>query len=138
MTVVATFEFNDFVATGKTTGQADSAHRRFGAGVHHAHHIHGRDQFGHQLRHFHFHFGRCAKAQTTFGGFNHGIADRRMVMAQHHRPPGTDIIDIGFAINIVQISAVRFFDKQWSAAHAGKGANRGVHTARDQLARCAV
>ena len=72
------------------------------------------------------------------GGFNHGIADCRMVMAQHHRPPGTDIIDIGFAINIVQISAVRFFDKQWSAAHASKGANRGVHTARDQLARCAV
>ncbi|SRN30423.1 Uncharacterised protein [Shigella flexneri] len=62
MTVVTTFKFNDFVATGKTTGQADGAHRRLGAGVHHAHHIYGRDQFGHQLRHFHFHFGRCTKA----------------------------------------------------------------------------
>ncbi len=42
---------------------ANGAHGGFGTGVHHPHHIHGRHQLGHQGRHFHFHFGRRAKAQ---------------------------------------------------------------------------
>ena len=62
MTVIATFKFDDLIATGETARQTDCAHRRFRTGVHHTHHIHGRHKFSDQLRHFHFHLGRRAEA----------------------------------------------------------------------------
>ncbi len=62
MAMVAAFEFDNLIAASKTTRQANSAHGRFGAGVHHAHHVHGRHQVGDQFRHFHFHFGWRAEA----------------------------------------------------------------------------
>ncbi|MNR03585.1 hypothetical protein D3C85_1194840 [compost metagenome] len=129
--VVAAFKFDDFVAAGKATRQTNGAHGRFRTGVHHAYHVHSRDQFGHQLRHFHFHLGWCAETQTALRRFNHRIANGWVVMTQHHRTPGADIIDIGFAIHIVQIRAVRTFDKQRRAADAGKGANGRVDPAWD-------
>ena len=124
MAVVTAFKLDDFIATGKTARQADGAHGRFGTGVHHTHHVHGRHQFGHQLRHFHFHFGWRTEAQAALGGFNYRVTNGRMVVPQHHRPPGTHIIDIGFAIDIIQIRAVSTFDKQRRTAHAGEGAHR--------------
>ena len=62
VTVIAAFEFDDFVAMGIAACQTDGAHGGFGAGVHHPHHIHGGHQLGDQLRHFDFHLGRRAKA----------------------------------------------------------------------------
>ncbi|MNN82895.1 hypothetical protein D3C81_1998830 [compost metagenome] len=66
------------------------------------------------------------------------MAERRVVMTQHHRAPGSDVIDVGFTIDVIQIRAICFFDKQRSTTHAGKGANRGVNAAGDQFACCAV
>ena len=122
--VVAAFELDDFIAAGKTARQADGAHGGFGTGVHHAHHVHGRNQLGDQFRHLDFHFGRRTEAQAALGGFNHGVTNGRVVVTKHHRAPGADVIDIGFAIDIIQIRAVSTFDKQRRAAHAGKGAHR--------------
>ena len=62
VTVVASFELDDFVAAGEAACQANGAHGGFGAGVYHAHHIHGRHQFSNQFRHFDFHFGWRAEA----------------------------------------------------------------------------
>ena len=138
MAVVAAFKFDDLVATGEAARQANRTHCGFGAGVHHPHHVHSRHQFGDQLRHFNFHLGRRAEAQPARSGFNHCITDGGVVMAQHHRTPGADVIDVRFAIDIIQIRAVCFFDKQRGAAHASEGANRGVDAAGDKLARCAV
>ena len=136
--VVAAFKFDDLVAAGKPARQTDRAHGRFGARVHHAHHVHRRHQFGHQRRHFDFHLGWRAEAQTALGRFNHRVADSRVVMPQHHRTPGTDIIDIGFAIDIKQVRAVSAFNKQRRSTYAGKGANRRVHAAWNKLAGCTV
>ena len=138
MAVIAAFELNDLIAAGEAAGQANRAHGRFGAGVHHPHHIHGRDQLGHQLRHFHFHFGRRAKAQAAGRRFDHRIADSRVVVAQHHRTPGADIIDIGLPVHVIKIGAIRAFDKQRRAADAGEGAHRRVNAAGDQFARSMV
>jgi len=87
MTVVAAFKFDNFVTAGKTTGQTDGAHGRFGTGVHHAHHIHGRDQFSHQRRHFDFHLGWRAETQTALRRFDDRVTDSRVVMSQYHRAP---------------------------------------------------
>ena len=123
MAVITTFELDDLVTAGKTARQTDSAHGRFGTGVHHTHHVHRWHQLGDQLRHFDFHLGWRAEAQAALSGFNHRVADRRVVVPQYHRAPGADVIDIGFTIHIIQICAIRTFDKQRGATHAGKGAH---------------
>ena len=138
MTVVAAFELDNFVATGKATRQADGAHSGFGTGVHHPDHIHGRDQFGDQRRHFNFHLRWRAKAQAALSSFNNRIADCRMVMAQHHWAPGADIIDIRFTIDVVEICAVGALNKQRCAADAGEGAYRRVHAAGDKFTRSII
>ena len=138
MAVVAAFEFDDFVTASKAARQANGAHGRFGTGVHHTHHVHGWHQFSNQLRHSDFHLGRRTEAQATLGRFNHRITNSRVVMAQYHRPPGTDIVDIGFAIHVVQIRAVRTLDKQRRTAHAGEGTYRRVHPAWDKFTRSAI
>lgn len=138
MAVVAAFELDDLVAAGEAARQANRAHGGFGTGVHHAHHIHGRHQLGYQRRHFYFHFGRRAKAQAAGRRLDHRVADRRMVVAQHHRTPGADIIDIGFPIHVIEVSAIRAFDKQRGAADAGEGADRRVNAAGDQFTRGVV
>ena len=61
-----------------------------------------------------------------------------MVVAQHHRTPRADIIDIGLSIHVIEVSAIRAFDKQRGAADAGKGAHRRVNAAGDQFARSMV
>ena len=45
-----------------------------------------------------------------------------MVVAQHHRTPGADIIDIGLSIHVIEVSAIRAFDKQRGAADAAGAA----------------
>ncbi len=138
MAVVAAFELDDFIAVGVAARQADGAHGGFGARVHHAHHIHRRHQLGDQLRHFDFHLGRRAEAQAALRRFDHRVADRRVVMPQHHRPPGTDIVDIGLAVGIEQVSPVCALDKQRHTAYAGECTHRRVYPAGDQLLRLGV
>ena len=131
--VVAAFKFDDFVAVGVTARQTDGAHGGFGSRVHHPHHVHGRHQFGNQLRHFNFHLGRRAKAQAALRRFNDRIADRRVVVSQHHRAPGTDVVDITFAVDVEQVSPVRPFDKQRHTANAVECTHRRVNPAWDYL-----
>ena len=122
--MVTAFELDNLVTAGKAARQTDGAHGRFRTGVHHTYHVHCRHQLGDQLRHFDFHLGWRTEAQAALSGFNHRVADRRVVVAQYHRAPGADVIDIGFTIHIIQICAIRTFDKQRGATHAGKGAHR--------------
>ena len=136
--VIATFEFDDFVAMGEAARQANGAHGGFGAGVNHAHHVHAGHQLAHQLGHFHFHLGWRAEAQTARSRFNHRVTDVGVVMTQHHRAPRTDIIDIAFAVGVIQIRTVSAFDEQRHTAHTGKCTYRGVHTAGDQALRCGI
>ena len=138
MAVVAAFELDNFVTAGEAAGQANGAHGGFGTGVHHADHIHGRDQLGDQRRHFNFHLRRRAKAQAAFGGFNDRVADGRMVMTQHHWAPGADIIDIRFTINVVKVSAVGALDKQRRTADAGERTYRRVHAAGNKFTRSVI
>ncbi|MNZ91243.1 hypothetical protein D3C78_1102200 [compost metagenome] len=131
--VVAAFKLDDFIAVGVAARQTNGAHGGFGPRVHHAYHIHGRHQFGDQLRHFNFHLGRGAKAQAALRRFDDRVADRRVVVPQYHWAPGTDVVDIGFAVDVEQVSPVRPFDKQRHTANAVECTHRRVNPAWDYL-----
>ena len=53
-------------------------------------------------------------------------------MAQNHRPPGTDVIDVAIAIDVEQIGALAALEKDRLAADAAKSPGRAVDAAGNQ------
>ena len=131
--VVTAFELDDLAAPGKAARQADGAHGGLGAGTHQTHLLHGRHQLAQQLGHFQFARGRRAEAQATRRGFLHRLDHFRVGMAEDCRPPGTDIIDVGFAVLVPQDGALAALEEHRRAADRAEGAHRGVHAAGNEL-----
>ena len=123
MTVVAAFEFDDFVAAGKAARQADGAHGGFSAGADQAQLRHAGHDFGDFFGNHDFGFGGRAKRQTAQSGFAHGFNHFGVGVADNGRPPRADIIDIALPIGIPHISALGFLDKTRHAAHAAESAH---------------
>ena len=130
MPVVATLELDQRIATGIAASEADGAHGRLGAGIHHAHLIHRRnrltDEFG-ELR-----LERCRRAvtQTPCGSRLHRLDDIGVSVTENHRSPGTHVVDVTLAVRAVQKRALGMIDKHRGSANGLERANRGIHPAR--------
>src|SRR5207248_373886 len=57
----------------------------------------------------------------------------RRAMPEQKRPPGTHVVDVGVSVGVDNARALAAFDESRNAAHAAKGANGGIHTARNHL-----
>ena len=66
-----------------------------------------------------------------------GRCDRReharMAVAQDHRPPGADVVDVAVAVDVEQIGALAALEEDRLAADAAEGPGRAVHAAGHQL-----
>ena len=131
--VVAPLELDDLIAACVAASQTNGAHAGFRAGTHEAH---GFD-VGHDLDDFfgneRFAFGDGAKRKARVNGGVHGFNHGRMVVAEDHRAPGADVIDVAAIFSIPHISALGAADKARCAAHALKSADGRIHAAGDAL-----
>ena len=79
----------------------NSTHTCFRSTAHHPDQVdirnHARDQFSH----FYFQFSGCAIRSGQGSSFLDGIHDMLMGMAQDHRSPGGDIINVFISIGII-------------------------------------
>jgi hypothetical protein len=107
------------------------SHGGLGAGVAQAHLLQARHPRAQQLRHLDFQLGRRAVADADLRLLQNRIAHQRVLVAQDHRPPGADVIDIALAIGILQPGAVRRGDEARHAADGAERAHRRVHAARN-------
>ena len=130
--VVAAFELDDAVAPGVAAGQTDGAHGRLGAGADHAHHLAAGHQRGDALGHGHFPRVRRAVGQPGPGRVDHRLAHLRMAVAEDHRAPGADIVDVAVAVDIEQVRPVRALDEERLAAHRLERAHRRIDAAGHQ------
>ncbi len=112
MTMVTAGKFNNPVAARIPSRQTNGAHGGFRAGVDHAHHFHGRECIHNALRQLHFQFGGRAKAAPRCRRFLHRHYDLRVRVAKNHRPPRSDVVDIGVAIDVIDPRALRTLDKR--------------------------
>ena len=131
--VVAAFELDDFFAAGGATRQADGAHPGFGARADQSHHLDAGHELDDFFGQFHFALGGRAEAEAVQGGFLHGFQHGGVAVAQDHRAPRADEVDVFLVVGIPEVSALGALDKTRRAAHGLEGAHRGVHATGDDL-----
>ena len=134
MSVIAAGEFDDLGAFGESAGQADRTHGGLGAGVHQPDPLHRGDP-GDDLRgQLGFTGRRCAEGQPIGSSPRNGLHHGRMGVAEDHRAPGADQVDVAVAIGIGEPTASRRGDEAGCAADGVERPHRGVHSARDDRA----
>jgi hypothetical protein len=87
MTVVAAFEFDDFVTTRRTTCKTDRCHRGLGARAHETHLFERRHAFDQHFGDDDFGLGWRAIGQAVYGGILDGLDHFGMGMTKNCRTP---------------------------------------------------
>ena len=77
--------------------------------------------------------GGRAKRETVERGFLYRFEHRRVAMAQDHRAPRADVIDVLLAVGVPKIGAMGTLHKARCTAHSAKGAHGGVDATGDHL-----
>ena len=130
MTVIAPLELDDAVAPGCRAGQPDRTHCRLRARVDHPHHVQRRHDAAEAFGHLDLGRARRAETEAATRGLLHSGNDGGMGMAGDHRAPGTDVVDVGPALDVIQAGSFGAFEKHRVAADAVESPYRGVYAAR--------
>jgi len=130
--VVAAVELDDLVAFGEAAGQADAGHGGLGAGVDHADFLDAGDPGGDELGHFHLVGIGDAEGEAVFGGFVDGVGEDGGGVAENVGAPAADVVDVGFAIDILDAAAFGAADEEGVAIDIAEGADGGVDAAGDE------
>ena len=133
MAVIVAGKLDDQLAAGRPAGQPHGAHGRLGAGADHPHLFDARHRVDDLLGQTAFRLGRRAVA----GAPREGLVDRRhhprMPVAEDHRAPRTDVVEVAAAVDVGQVLAKAALEKDWLAAHCAKGAGGRVHATGNEL-----
>ena len=130
--MIAAREFYYFASACGAPGKTQGGHDSFRAGVDHTHHL-GAGHFTHQLSHIHLSSCRRAEAQALADGITDSLLHRFTAVAKDQRAPGTDQIDIFFAVHIPDVAAQAPIQKPGIGAHTAAGPNRRIYTAGHDL-----
>jgi hypothetical protein len=76
-----------------------------------------------------FGFGRGAEGKAVREHALHGVEHLGMNVAENHRAPRTDVVDIALAVRIPEIRALRALDEARRAADRAERTHRRVHAA---------
>src|SRR5581483_9318267 len=106
--VIAAFELENLVTTGRGTSQSASMHGSFGAARPESNHLDRKalaDFFRQLPLHVVRHAEHRARAQTWLDRFHH----RRMAMSGHESAKAEVVIDVVVAIQIAEVRALSLF-----------------------------
>ena len=134
--VIVAGELDDHVAAGEAAGQADRAHRGLGAGVDQPDLLDRRHGLDDQLGQFAFGLGRGAEAGAAARAAASSAATTAgWRVAQDHRPPRADVVDVAIAVDVEQIGPLAALEEDRLAADAAEGPGRAVDAAGHELFR---
>jgi len=132
--MVAADHFDENIFAGIGPGQAGGGHGRFGSAADKADFLDGRIGRTDPLGQFDFAFGGGAVGGTLCGGLLDSRDDRRVGMAQNHRAPGTDVIDVFVAVDIPDMAAAGRPDKDRAKLDFAERAHGRIDPAGDDPA----
>ncbi len=98
--VVAAGELHDLRAAGEPAREPDRRHRRLGAAADQPHLLDGVDAAHDLLGEQHLAGARGAEGEAARGGVAHGLDDRGVRVAEHHRPPRADEVEVVAAVDV--------------------------------------
>ena len=127
--VIAAGKLDHDVAPGEAAGETYRRHRRFGAGVDHAHLLDARHHRFDFLRHRHLDLGRRAERQRMLSLFGDGGAYLRMSVTENHRSPRADVVDVAVAIDVDELSTACRLEEQRRSTDASKSAHGRIDAA---------
>ncbi len=131
MPVVAPLELHDHVTPREAARRAYRGHRGLGAARHRAHHLHRGIELDERLGEAHLELGRSSEARPVRSGLGDGPHDRRVRVAQDHRPPGADVVRVLGAVGAPEVGARRARHEDGRAADGAERAHGAVHAAGD-------
>lgn len=127
--VIVSGELDDLVATGIAPRGADGAHRSFSAGIDEADFLDRGDAADDEFGEMGFGDGGRAETRSAIDCCVNCRADFGMGVAQDHRSPGTDVIEVAIAIKVVEVGALTALKEDGLAADAAKCAGGAIHAA---------
>ena len=132
VTVVVALELDDFVAASEAAGEAHTGHGGLGSGVGHADLFDGRNPIDDFLRHLDFADMGDSVGNSILGGLVDGVGDGNGRVSEDVRAPGTNVVDVVFAIDVLDTGAFGAAHKEGVAIDVLKGAHGGVHSTGNQ------
>ena len=134
MAMIAAGHLDDRLPAGEGSGQSDGTHHRLGPAADQPDLLDGSEGRDDSLTQFRLgHRGRPER-----GALVDGLVDRfdhsRMGMAQDHRAPRTDVIDVFVAIDVENVRSARVVDEHRIEIDAAECPDRRVDTARQHTA----
>ena len=133
MAVVAALELDDLLAAGGGAGQADSAHRGFGAGAHKPDALDRRHQRPNPLAELDLQFGRRPETGSVLGHGGQNSEQPARCVAVDERPPRHDVVDVVIAVDILDIGAATTADEERRGADRLERTNRAVDATGQDL-----
>jgi len=129
MAVVAAVKFDDHVSARAAAGQANRRHGGFRSGTGHSHPLHRGNGLANQPGHFRFRRRGRAEAGSPPGGIADGRNHVRVGVSENHRPPGKNVVDVFFSVQVIDFAACGALNKQRVAADRFPGAHRRINAA---------
>ena len=123
VTVVAAGELDDLRASGGAAREADRRHRCLGTRVDQANTLDRVDAIDDLFGEFDLALGRRTEGKTVRRRLLHCLHNCGVRVAEDHRPPGRDEVDVVVAIDVRQMTALRRGDESRSAADRREGAH---------------
>jgi hypothetical protein len=74
---------------------------------------------------------RGAEGQTIARCLGHRVKYSGVAVAEDHRAPGTDVVDVALVLCVPHVGADGAGDEARGTANGAEGAHRRVHTARN-------
>ena len=133
--VIAALELEDPVSPRHPSRQADRAHRRFGAGTHHANLLHARQRGADRFRQLDLELRRCTEARSLRQCLAHCRKDLRLGVTEDQRTPGAHVVDELIPIDVPDATALAPRDEGRSARNGVVGPHWAVDTTGDHALR---
>src|SRR5258708_33857775 len=135
MAMIAAFEFDNPIASGKSARQADAGHGGFGAAVDQSHFLYGRHPIADEPGQLYFLWIRNPKTQSIRGCLLYRFHYHIWRVSQDGWSPSSDKVDIFAPIDIPKMRAFGFNNKERFSADVAKGSDRRVNAAGNVPAR---
>ena len=120
MTVVVAGKFDNQVPARKSAGETDGTHGGFGARIDETDFVDAGNGFDDSFRQLILRRCGCSEAGSPLQAFFDSRFHRGMGMAEDHRSPRSDVIDVAVAVHIPETRSPRALDEGRFPSHGAE------------------